>query len=693
MPVDPYISALLLSLGAGALYSSLAQGLLLTYRSSGVINFAHGAVALYGAYLYAELRSVGRLVIPPLPNPLALVELVGSVFGADLDLWDIPTFVDLGGPVAVPLAIAIAVAVGGCIGFLTYFLVFRSMRGSPPLAKVVASVGIMLALQAVVVLRFGTTPRSVQKILPSSPVELLGHNVPSDRLYLAAGAVLITAVLAAVYRFTRFGWATEAAAENEKGAILTGISPDRVAIINWTAAAVVAVFMGILFSTVTALSPDNFILFVLPAMGAMLVGGLRSFAWATIAAFGVAALQQLSGPLVSDFAWLPDVGLAESLPLLVIIVAMVARGRSIPTRDSADSERLPPAPVPTHGLRTLLLVGLPALAGAVYLPYDYRAALINSAVGVVIAISLVILVGLVGQISLMQMAIAGMAAVAMTRFGGSLGLPFPVAPVLSAALAAGLSLLAAIPALRIRGAHLAIVTLAGALAFEAMVLHNSSILGMDNSAVDPPSLFGLDFGVRADFPIGAGGIPSPWFGIFAVATAAFACYVFYNLRRGPLGRRFLAIRANERAAAGVGIGVAQTKVAAFALAGFIAGLAGSMWAYQFESVSAPTFATLTSVTALAFVYLAGVSSMSGAIVAGVLTAGGLGTQLIFEDLFHAASYEYLFGGIGLTLAAVAHPQGIAGDLVHLGSHLSARLGARRPATAHVPTEASEHAVV
>lgn len=691
--MDAYLSALLLSLGSGALYASLAQGLLLTHRSSGVINFAHGAVALYGAYTYSELRLTGRLVVPPLPNPLAIVEAIGGLFGATIDLPDLPTFIGLGGPMGLLPALAISVAVGAAIGALTYHLVFRLMRGSPPLAKVVASVGLMLAMQAVVVLRFGTTPRSVQRILPSETIELLGQRVPADRLYLAVLAIAIAGVLAAVYRFTRFGWATEAASDNEKGAILTGISPDLLAIANWTAAAAIAVLMGVLFATITALSPDNFILFVLPAMGAMLLGGLRSFVWATVAAFAVAALQGISGPLSSDFTWLPSVGLSEGLPLLVIVIAMMLRGKSLPTRDSADSDRLPPAPVPSNGLRTLVLVAAPAVIGAIYLPYDYRAALTNSAIGVIMAISLVILVGLVGQISLMQMAIAGIAAVAMTRFAGSMGLPFPIAPILSAALAAALSLVAAIPALRLRGAHLAIITLAGALAFEALVLNNSSLLGVQNSWVNPPSVLGLDVGVGAEFPFGSSGTPSPWFGLFAIAGAVFACFVFYNLRRGPLGRRFLAVRANERAAAGAGIGVAQTKVAAFALAGFIAGLAGSMWAYQFESVSSATFGTLTSVTALAFVYLAGVSSMPGALVAGFLTVGGLGTQVIFEDLFHAASYEYLVGGLGLTMAAVAHPQGIAGDLALGVRAITSRLQAKRSAVSNPPMEVKDNVAV
>jgi ABC-type branched-subunit amino acid transport system permease subunit len=688
--VDAYLIAALLSLGAGALYASLAQGLLLSYRSSGVINFAHGAMALYGAYVFSELRATGRWVVLPLPNPLVLVEGILDKLGADITVPHWPTFVDLGGGQSVWVAMALTAVTGGGLGLLMYLLIFRPMRGSPPLAKVVASVGVMIILQAVVVLRFGTDPRQVPKILPTNVVEPFGVRIPIDRFYLAAIAIVLALVLAAVYRFSRFGWATEASAENEKGAILTGLSPEFLAAVNWTAAAVIAVVMGALFSTITALSPDNFILFVLPALAAMLLGGLRSFVGATLAAFGIAALQQIAVPLSRDVSWLPRVGLADGLPLLIIIIVMVVRGSRIPTRDSSVTEALPAAPEPKRGWQALVIVGGLALLGVVFFPYDYRTALINSAICVVLALSLVVIVGLVGQISLMQTAIAGLAAVAMTRLAGDWGVPFPFAPLLAAATAMVLSLLAAMPALRLRGTYLALVTLGGALAFNAMVLENRSILPVDEANVPAPSIFGFRFGVNDTFSIGQKGAPNPAFGIFAVLMAILACYLYCNVRKSAVGRHFLAVRSNERAAAAAGIGVSNTKILAFAISGFLAGLAGALASYQFESVSAPTFGALTSLTVLAFVYLAGVGSMAGAITAGIITIGGLSYR-ITDDLFHVPKYQLLVGGVGLTIAAVRHPEGISGEFSHIGAAVKRRFTKEVPA-APPPEVAAEEPI-
>jgi branched-chain amino acid transport system permease protein len=531
------------------------------------------------------------------------------------------------------------------------------MRESPPLAKVVASIGVMLVLQAIVVLRYGTTPVNVPESIPSTNVHLLGVRIPEDRLILAGIGIVLALVLAAVFRFTKFGWATEAAAANEKGAVLIGRSPNALAAVNWTLGATLAATLGILVAPVTALDPNNFSLFVLPALAALLLAGMRSFVYCAIAAFVVAALQGVATPLTHDFKWLPSTGLADGLPLLLILIAMIVRGHSLPTRDDGKSDRLPVAPEPRWPRPALVGLPLAALLMALFLPFAYRTATINSAIAVILAISLVVITGLVGQISLMQMALAGVSALLLVKIGTNLGIPFPFSAILAVVGAGVAGLLAALPALRIRGTHLAIVTLAAALAFDSMVLNSPTFL---NAAQVPrtPSLFGINFGVNSRF-LGHNETLNPLFAIFVIAITAIVAAMFINLRTSASGRSFLAIRSNERAAAAAGVSVRGIKLAAFALAGLCAGLAGVLMGYQFQNVSEPTFAVFTSLTAIAVAYLGGITRLSGAVITGLIAGGGLVT-VFFDNMVHMPQYYLLITGVGLVGAAIRHPEGIAG---------------------------------
>lgn len=675
--MDVYLSAILLSCGAGALYATLASGLLLTYRSSGVINFAYGGLAMYGAYLYSQLRMTGQWLVPPLPNPLVIIQGIARLFGARVGIVNWPTFISTGGPQGAAVSMVIAIVTTGLLGLVIYLGIFRPMRDAPPLAKVVASIGVMITLEAVVTLRYGTQPQSVPESLPSHVVHVLGRAIPVDRLYLAAIGLGVAVLLAVLYRFTKFGWATEASASSEKGAIITGISPDRIAAINWSVAAMLAAAMGILVAPITALSPDNFTLFVLPALAAMLLAGFRSFIWCAIASFVVAALQGVAGPLAQDYHWLPSTGLSDGVPLVLIIIAMIWRGSSLPTRSSLSAEKLPPSPEPRMRPATVATASVLALAGALFLPFEYRTAIVTSAIAVILTMSLLVLTGLIGQISLMQMALAGVAAVLVMKMTTSWGVPYVLAALLAALAAMAAGLVASIPALRIRGTHLAIVTLAAALAFDSIVLQNPNYL---NQALGMPSptLFGLQYGIDSPFA-GRSWIPNPVFAVVILALLALVVYVYVNLRRSGSGRAFLAVRSNERAAAGVGVSVRGMKLAAFGVSGFIAGLAGVLMAYQFQGVSEPTFATMTSLTALAVAYLGGISRLSGAIVAGLISAGGLLTVWL-DNVINMPQYYLLVTGIGLMLAAVNHPEGLAGtNLAALRERLR-HLIRRQPAT-------------
>lgn len=687
-----YFQFAVLGIGAGVLYAALAQGLVLAYRGSAVVNIAHGAMAMYIAYTYNGLR-FGRLMIPPLPNPLAPVEGVASWFGAEIDLPDWPTFIDLGGPVPSALAFPAALVIAAVLGLAVYFAVFRLLRGAPALAKTVASVGIALTLRAIVALRFGSETIAVPRLMPNRVVDVWGARVPVDRFIMLGVAVAIAVALALVFKYTRMGIATRAAAENERGAMLIGLSPDRLAAVNWMVASVIAGAVGILFASITGLNPTDLVLYVIPALGAALAAKLDSFVVAGLAGLVIGMLQSLMLPLQNDIGWIPDTGASEGVPFLVIILVMIVRGNSLPRRGNAMDVRLPAFPWPESHARLAMFVVPVVVLGLIFLPYDLRGALINSLAGTVLALSFVVLVGMAGQISLMQMAIAGMAALAMTRLAGDWGIPFPIAPLLAVLVSAVAGLVAGLPALRVRGVHLAVLTLGAAYAFEKLILANGDYLRTADvsGSVPEPSFFGAEFGVNGTFPFGNGGAPSAWFGFFVLAATIACCAAVLRLRRSRTGLRLLSMRSNERAAMSLGIGLSSHKVRAFAIAAALAGVAGSVSAYQFEGVTASQFAALVSITALATAYLGGISSVSGAMFAGLLAVGGVNFR-VAERVFHMGQWEPLLSGLGLILMAVANPEGIAGVVRETRARARARWAARQAAHSLDPSAAEPTSV-
>lgn len=687
--MNEYLLFLVLGIGTGAMYAGLAQGVLVAYRGSGVVNLAQGAVAMYGAYTFYELRSAGRLLVPPVPNPLALVEGIAGWFGADLSLPDVPTFVDLGGgagadgqptglAVAVALPLALLVAAG--LGYALHALVFRPLRHAPPLAKTVAAVGVILVLQATVTLRFGSDPRTAEPLLPDEPIRLFDGIVKADRFWLAGIVVVLAVGLWALFRYTVFGLAARAAAGNEKGAVLLGYSPDRLAAVSWVLSAVLAAFVGILAAPMITLAPQVLTLLVIPALGAVLLARFDSVFVATAAALVLGMVDQLLILLLRKpgFEWLPSNGSRELLPLLVIVVALFLRGRALPVRGATDVQRLPRAVEPRRvgRLTVVLLVGL--VAAQFVLGYEWRQALTVSAIGAIVALSLVVVTGLVGQISLCQMAVAGCAAFFLTRLAGSWGVPFPLAPLLAALVAAVVGLVVALPAMRIRGVNLAVITLGFAFAMDQLVFNNQDLVGLSSDApsAGSPSVFGWEFGPLDQ--LDDRGVPSVAFGVFVALVLVASVALVANLRRGPTGRRMLAVRANERAAAGAGIDLVATKLLAFGVSAFLAGIAGGLLAYQNAGKVEPTtFAVFTSLTAIAVAYLGGIASVGGALAAGVLAAGGLGS-VVLAKVLHMGAWEELGAGSLLLLTAVLNPEGMAAALRHTGHALRHLVAGRRP---------------
>ncbi|NEC90131.1 branched-chain amino acid ABC transporter permease/ATP-binding protein [Streptomyces sp. SID12501] len=646
--MSQYVVFLLLGLGSGAVFGALALALVLTYRSSGVVNFATGAIALYSAYTYAFLRR-GELLVP-IPG--------------------LPTTVGLGGPLGLVPAMVISLVLAAVFGVVLYGLVFRQLRSAPPVAKAVASIGVMLVIQSVIAARVGTAQVSVKAILPNDPVEWGGSRIPGDRLWFAAVIVVLTVALALVFRLTRFGLTARAAAESEKGALVSGLSPERIAVANWALSSAIAGLSGILIAPIVPLVPISYTLFIVPALAAALVGNFTALVPAVGAGLVIGMLQSELQFLQGQWSWLPQTGTAQLVPLAVILAYLVVRGRPLPTRGSLVQQALGRAPRPDRILvpavvsTGLGVVVLLATRGSI------RAAVITSLTLAVISLSLVVVTGFAGQISLAQLTLAGVGAFSLSKLSAGWGIPFPFAPLLAAVAAMVIGVVIGLPALRIRGLPAAVVTVALAVALEAFWFRNTELNGgLDGSQVPAPHLFGIDLGIGAgeDYPR----IP---FALLCLVVLLGVGLGVGRLRRSRLGAAMLAVRANERSAAAAGIDVARTKIIAFAIGAFIAGLGGALLGYQQTVADAQMFTAIGGLGLFATAYLAGITALSGGLVAGVMGAGGLLPVLLDRALSMGEWYGVIMG-IGLVLTVIMNPEGIVGPAHELMDKLRNR---RRP---------------
>jgi branched-subunit amino acid ABC-type transport system permease component len=600
---------LMMSLGAGAAYALLGNGIVAIYKGSGVLNFAQGGIAMFATWCY-----------------LALVER------------DVP-----GG-----LALAVVMVGAGIGGALIATGVLRPLREAPALAKVLVTLGLLAALQGLASLLWGNEATIVPSLLPSDGVSLGDAFVGEDRIYMAVIALGATALLWVAFRFTRLGLATQAVSQSERGAALLGYSPTMISALNWGLGCALAALAGVFIAPVTSLDTATMPLVVLPALAAALVGRFSSFWITTLAAFGIAWAETA----VFQLWTLP--GAQTAAPFVIVILVMVVFGRALPTRGALSAGRPPRSPA---GFRTRLIPVAVCSAVAVLLlsvfNTTYASAMAYSLTMGILALSLVVLTGFVGQISLMQLTFAGIGALLTAKLATDWGaLPFPVPILLAAIVAAPVGALLGSPALRVRGLSLAIVTLGAAVTVDALIFKNDDITrGLDGLPVPSPELLGLSLDPFAH--------PTRY-GIFVLVVLVVVALAVGNVRRSGIGRRMLAVRSNERAAAVAGVDVPAVKLQAFALSSSIAALAGGVLAYAnpFLVLASGAYGAFPSIFVLIMVYIGSIAAVSGGIVAGIIAVGGV-FYVLLSSISGFSDWYALVSGIGLIQILLLHPDGLA----------------------------------
>ncbi len=630
--MSDYFVFFILGLGTGAVYAGLTVGIVVTYQGTGVINFAAGSMVTVPLFVYSDLKN-GKLTLP--------LPWVPSVHVGTPPTW---------------AAVLVSLAVAALLGALVELAVSRPLRGAPVLAKVVAAVGVMLTLQAACALKYGDEPRPLETILPSGSVSIGGATVAKDRLWLIGITVVLGVALAVWFRRSRAGLAVQAAAENERAAAFARLSPNTLGMLTWTLAGVFSTLILVLAGpAIGVLNPTNLTLLVVPALAGALIARLRSVWMGLVGALALGVLNAESQFMSQTKSWWPSwgkQGLTDAVPFIVVVIALFFVGRSIPQRGDDNRSSLPPVMLPRNRPVVIAALSIGGVLALVLTTGTYRFGLITSLIEALIALSLVVLTGMLGQISLAQAAFAGVAGLTVAKLGTHV--PFPLSLLLAGLVAAAVGVIVGLPALRIRGAQLAVVTLAAGLALQSFVFNNPSVVSSTADRIPDPKLFGFNLGVR-----GSGSIARLQFGFLVLAIVIVMFVLVANVVRAGTGRKMIAVRSNERAAASIGINVSGIKLQTFGLSSFLAGLGGALIGYSQGQLSAASFGALIGLGMLATAYVGGIAGLSGAFFAGAISSIGI-VFIFVNSQLSLGNYYPLVTGLALVGTVVLNPVGAAG---------------------------------
>jgi branched-chain amino acid transport system permease protein len=592
----------------GNIYALLAVGLALIFGVSRLINFAHGSVYVVGAY-------VGWVLTVHVGTPLILT---------------------------VPL-VAIASA---AVGLVIERFGLRPLQNSLRIAPLLATIGISFVLDQIVMLVFTPNPRALPSGLPDWRFQLGTGTIGSLDILIAVIGFLSAVLLYLFLRFTKLGWAVRATAQDRDAAMQMGVDVNRVNQVVFAIASALGGISGVLVGMYyNQIDPSMSLQATLKGIVAEVVGGVGNVPGAVIGSLLLGLIESYGVALLGTsyrnlFAFL----------LLVIILALRPNGLF------ASSRQLPPEPLtgtfiapsrPVTIPRRALAALVAALAVVPLVSSFYIVqALTNAWLFAMLGLSLTLIAGTTGQVSLGHAALLAIGGYASALLALDLNVPVGFAILGGGVVAAALGTILVWPSFRLRGHYVSIATLAIGEIVALTILNWESVtrgpIGV--VAIPPLSLFGFEL-------VDAGHVY--WFS-FAILILLAALQ--FRLLGSHLGRSFRAIRDDDVAARVYGLGLDRYKALAFIFGGFAAGVSGGIAAHLYSYINHETFSTQQSLLALTIVILGGMGNVIGAIIGAVALVG-------LPEIFRiAAEYRILIYGIVLLLLIRFRPQGLMGTV-------------------------------
>lgn len=535
----------------GSVYALAGSGLVLTYRTSGMFNFAHGAIAAAAAYFFYWLT-------------------------VDVDMPWVPAF------------LLSVVALGGGLG-VVFELGARLLVHRGVSMQIVAAVGFILVVQSLATLKYGPDPLHLAHYLPNATFRLGGVNVGYDQVTIVAVALVSMVLLSVLLYRARIGLAMRAVVDNDELAGLHGTSATSTRRIAWALGSMLAAASGVLLAPAVGIDAIGLTYLVVAAIGAAAVGGFSNLFLTGLGGVLIGVVAALSEKWVLNVEWLS--GVPMSLPFIVLMIALVVLPRGKLLTRAVDVSRPRPrvrAPraiaVPTAAVVVGFLVVVPSIVGS-QLPLFMQ--------GLTLAImflSLGLLVRTAGQVSLCHAAFGAIGAMTFSQlvmdrewpwFLGLLGAGVVVVPV-----AAVIALLA----VRLNGLFLALATLAFGIMVENLFYRVS--FGFTDIGRSMP---------RPEFALADGDFYYVLLAIFLLVAVAMAC-----VERGRLGRMLRGLAEAPVATRTLGLNVTTTRVIVFCVSAFVAAVAGTLYGcvVQYASYSDPQYLSFNSLVLIASLALA-----------------------------------------------------------------------------------------
>jgi branched-chain amino acid transport system permease protein len=610
-----FFTYLVLGCSVAAIYAISATGLVVTYVTSGVFNFAHGANGLILVFVYWELR-VNRG-------------------------W--PTLLALGATLLV---------VAPLIGILLDVLVMRRLlRGASVATKLVVTLALLSTFQGLTLAFWPLEARNLPGLWGDRSFTVLDLVITWDQVTTVVCAIGVAVGLRLLFRRTRLGVAMRAVVDNPELCAIKGLSPNRVTAASWALGSMLAGLAAILIAPGLNMEVNTLTLLVVSAYAAAVVGRMQSLPATFVGALVLGISQTMVvGYLPQDNELVRN--LKPALPFILLFAALLLRPeRRLPERARTHSEPEPPPLVFSVGLG---VAGIAAAWFASEQLSDYQLLIGSKALLFsCITLSLVLLTGLSGQVSLMQMSFVGIGAVTVGKLGADV--PWLLALLLAAVVAGVVGCLVALPVLRLRGIYLALCTLAFAILMDGLVFGHSELLGGGETlAVPRPNILWIEMNTEQ--------------AMFVVTAAAVALYanVFLAVRRSSFGRMLSALRDSPTASQMMGMSLVGVKLRVFGLSALLAGSAGALLGALQVRVGQLDFLYFRSLTVLLVATIFGITSVSGALL------GALFFVVLPELLREAGSADQ--GGFsgsqalqpliigGLAIAVARRPEGLAGQL-------------------------------
>lgn len=575
--MDKFLIFTIVGLSLSAIYAVIASGLVLTYTTTGIFNFAHGAIGMLAAFAYWQVRFDWGW-----PTPVALVVVIGVLA---------PAF-----------------------GLILERGIMRGLNGTSEATKLVVSISLLVGLIGLANLMWEPgQSRPMRTFFQGESIDLGVTSITYHAAITIVVAVLVAIGLRWLLYRTRIGVSMRANVDDRSLTLLNGARPDRIALISWATGCALAAVGGILIAPSLSLEAGSLSLLIVNAYAAAIFGRLRSLPLTFVGAIVIGLSEGYLGAyLPSDNRYLAGLRPAAAVVILFLALLFVPNPR-LRTRSQLREYFPSPSRVGTVALAGSVI----ALAVVMVTTLDTTSLISYGPIfplGIV-ALSLVPLVGYAGQISLAQLTFGGIGAIAVAHHGGG---GSPLGLVLAMVFAAAIGAIVALPVMRLSGIYLALATAAFAVAMDRWLFNlpdfdlgplHISLFGLSGTKIEPLSLFGYQFDT-----------PGRQLLLSAVVFALMIVLVA-GLRWSRFGRQLVAMRDSEAACATFGLDLRWPRVGVFTLSAAIAGLGGALYGMQLGSVTPGRYDLLAGLPIFILVIVAGAGMVGGALFAGISLYG------------------------------------------------------------------------